>query len=234
MSAVYETEQSIKRRTRNGEKLGPVVFVPEDVVWVASLYWKIIPFDNMTQFGREYMPKGTNRPRDIANDPVKYPPVFMKIQGAFVANDQGDDKIDPAYTPAIVRAEDIARRYAEMGVFIPANGLKVTKDEVAEAYEKLKARYRHQVDQNNDIWAATGQRKDLITTGWIGAQDLGVEAEWADQRGDQEVCQYCGRAVRPKAVKCGDPTCGGILDWARAYQGGIVSKEAAQEHGVKL
>ncbi len=243
--SVYEIENDIIRRSRNKEKLPPAMFNPGDVVHVASLYWKDVPFDNFGQFGREYMPPGLHHPREIAKDPEKYPPVYMSsrdftgegepgICGAFLPIDKGNDEREPKYQPASERAKDIANRYAQFGVFVVANGMKPTRAECEKALKMLEATYRHRIEMSDEQWRKTGSVALTVSNAPTALKYFGLERDWAERAGEQEVCPYCSRSVKSKAVKCGNDNCGAILNWAEAYKGGIVSKQDALDHGVKL
>jgi hypothetical protein len=241
MSSAYKIESEISRATRNKVPLPPFRFNYEDVAYVASLYWKAPPFDDMKQFGREFIEPSIHDPRDIVKDPVKFPPAMMHspsdapgVLGGFLPETHGEDEhgnsLNKAdYVSAEDRAADIARRYAHLGVFVCAGPIP-TSEECAAALKMLERTYKSRIAMSDEEWRKSKSVKNTVSNAPIALRYFGLERDWADRVGDQDVCPYCNRAVRSKSVKCANQGCGAILDWKRARQAGIVSKAEYDEH----
>jgi hypothetical protein len=241
MSSAYKIESEIAQARRNKKPLGPFRFDYKDVAYVASLYWKDVPFDGYGQFGREFIEAGVHHPREIAKDPDKFPPQMMHsppdapgILGGFLPETHGEDEFGNSlgkddYAPAEERARDIARRYAHLGVFACA-GPKPTREECAEALKKLEHTYKNRVAMSDEEWRKSGSILRTISNAPTALKYFGLERDWAERAGEQDICPYCARSVKSKAVKCGNVNCGAILNWKEARRGGIITKQEYEDH----
>ena len=241
MSSVHRIESEITQATRNKRPLPPFIFNYEDVAYVASLYWQQVPFDGYGQFGREFIEAGIHNPKDIVKDPDKFPPMMMHsppdapgILGGHLPETHGEDvhgnSLNRAdYITAEERAADYARRFAHLGVFVCA-GPKPTREECAAALKMLEHTYKARVAMSDEEWRKSESVTRTISNAPIALRYFGLERPWAERVGDQDVCPYCSRSVKSKAVKCGNNNCGAILDWKGARRGGLISKQEYEDH----
>lgn len=231
MSATYELERDIQARIRASDrtqqKVPPIVANTADVAYVASIYpLNIVLQPN--QFNISYLPACQHSIRDMTKDPQKFKPAILEVVGAFTPK-EGSDALEPSYTPAIAIAQDLARRYAQFGVFVPADPKCVTPAEVKEATAKLEVLYKQWIDINDDAWRKHGTLVDWgVSVGHIAAKHFGIDRDWAVRAGELDSCEYCLKAIKPGIVKCNH--CGSILDWKRALLGGQITKQEYDDH----
>lgn len=231
MSAAYEVERDIMARLRQSEttkqKVPPITYIPGDFAYLASVY-PLSAFEGGGQFNTPPMPPCEHELRDVRRDPQKFPPAILKIQGAFLPLDRGGDDIKPEQTPAIDQVRDWARRYADLGVFVPAdptNPKSVTKAQVEEAIKKLEVRYGWAYEQCEEAWRDHGTlvKWGVAKIGYLAAKYFGREPVWAQRVGEQDQCRFCHKAIPSDIWKC--PECLAVLDWALAYEAGFCTEE---------
>ena len=129
------------------------------------------------------------------------------------------DKIDDQELAA-----DLASGVAHFGVLAIA-GSEPTEAELAKAKAALDEYAEMTFEMEQKIWAATDGKPNNREHAIIAATWLGRQAPWVPDLRPKVACIGCGNMNVPSSVKCGNASCGAIINWEKARQLGLVTKE---------
>ena len=220
------SDYEITQRKLQGESLAACLKDEDDVAYIYSLYWKLSPMDKQFQFGPLRIPPCENNPRELK-------PVRVAVYGTYLGRDRGNDEIEPQHDTARAWAHSCIIGHEQFGMFVP-EGDEPTKQELLAALKRLEDFYRKHVDAAEASWSRNRDPRRINPVARIAGEYFGLNKEWLYDQGGQTVCPACKKSVPETAARCTNPVCGAILDWEKAYELGMVTRQDALEHGAKL
>lgn len=149
------------------------------------------------------------------------------VEDAKDRGDMGDNRFFDLVIPSVDVAKDIVNEINHEGfhgVFL-CEGSGPTKEELADAEQKLREFYHTQVEAADLAYSRPETRRDITDVMRRAGRYLGLEREWLYTVKDMNDCPLCGEKISPKAAKCNK--CGAIVDPDKAFSYGLISSEQA-------
>lgn len=210
-------KSAVELMTENLPKDGKVVYPFVNRAYICNILdmdWPAIDFD----FGRFA----------IAGRKEGEAYRVTEITARLSTMDHGEKNMTRIPIGALDIAHDIVRQINEnagskdeqtgakpfMGVFVITEGARPSKEELAEAHEKLKAFCEHYVFIADGDFEVMRNSKMIPGFARKAAKILNLDKPYAIDTTRMVNCIGCGKGVSPNAVRC--PHCEAILDEAKA------------------
>jgi hypothetical protein len=153
-------------------------------------------------------------------------------------------KLDQLYIPALQVAEDVVREIngdlpplvatqksrkavKTMGVFVSPTRIPSTA--LLEKHRaELNVYYAALVMEGNLEWAKSKDYRKIGDLHREAADALGISTDWHEDLLHRQICPGCGDQIRVGIAK--HATCGYVLDWEKAFAGGMLTAQQVQTY----